>query len=155
MKIIIKCLLITVALFSCENSENPIIQETENSLFENYTYQSKEIIHNDVGNYKTETIFIGTTLVDSIEYKVLTEFRKIQAANSIRGRSTLILVDKITKDSICYDVEMPRNLPIDIYNNYFVFKRNEDSTFVFTEIDVKDVICFGEFGCYQKTKYYK
>jgi hypothetical protein len=146
-------------LVGCDSQENNFEEvEAINSHFRNYIYQEKEVIHNDnkTLNYKTETTLIGKILIDSIEYIVLMEFRKIQCANSVRGRSSLYFVGESNSDTLEYDLSMPDNLPIDIYEGYFAFKREEDSTYVFSklELEVKNIICFDCIECYTSNRSY-
>ena len=54
----------------------------------------------------------------------------------------MFFINESLNDTLEYDAEMPDRLPIDIYKDYFVFKREEGSNYVFLKLEmvIKDII---------------
>jgi len=93
-------------------------------------------------NFEDNRINLGTLRIDSIDYNVVSVFRKIGVADGFKGRSFLIFKNDSINFERTYEASMPSDLPIDIYENNFVFRR-DNGLFCFDgDITLEEAVCF-------------
>lgn len=109
-----------------------------------YTYRGGySVIH----NWK----HLGSCEINGQKFTALTLFSSFTTANSIRGRSTFILVDN-QYDTLRYDVGMYEDLPIDRIGQSFVFLVNNQLEFGKIDTMNTEILCFSvtNLGCFLK-----
>ena len=120
-----------------------IKEEKQNILFPEYVFKSKDTITKTlIGGGSSETIIIGKFNTDSIIYTAISQFRYISVANGFRGKSTFYLA-ALNRDTLNYDGVKRSDLPIDIYQNNFVFETKKgDYTFGPIDLIIDEALCF-------------
>ena len=74
----------------------------------------------------TESVDLGLFQTDSMCYRVIRKFTLIPAIDGLdaKGNSKLLLLAD-NGDTLLFDLEMPHELPINIYRNNFVIETEE------------------------------
>lgn len=132
-------LCLTLLLFSCREETNLHLISVRQMTYQfepktTYTFRGGySFIHH--------WTLLGECLVDGQVFSALTRFTTFHTCNSIRGRSSFLLIDN-RKDTIRYDSSMLEELPVDLIGNRFVFL--DEGQLLFGEINTMnaEILCF-------------
>lgn len=86
---------------------------------------NKEVKSGKSNDVEYFTTYLGQITLNNEENYVFKQFYTIQAAIEKHGHSVIVFVNKHCASY--YDMEMPENLPIDLKNESFRYKLNNDT----------------------------
>lgn len=134
-----------------KTSINSIIPAPNGIKHSQYLLSEKDTIvevlkHNVISS----KIKLGTYQTDSSSIEVITDFKLIPIARGYKGKSELLLIIN-TIDTLSYEVNNRKSLPIDLYKNQFVFVTDKNQfEFVVPNLISREAVCFSIewVGCF-------
>lgn len=146
MKFIFYILFVLIIVSCLENKtdDNSPIVLVEASRYPEYKLkENKSSIVRYKNKGSVERINLGKYNTDSVEYEIITKFSLIPVVDGLRGKSRLYLIIA-NQDTVIYEADSYMELPVDIYKNHFVFKK-ESGEYIMTKASIisEEIICFG------------
>jgi hypothetical protein len=123
----------------------------EFSQFLNKELIGKKQKTGNMDSSQCDIIYLGDIydLQDNSIYSVISQFCRIQMANSIRGNSKMIFLNQKEERIRIYYLNMPDELPIAIEENAIIFKSETEEKGVKISGGLPPLFCIPDKGCFE------